>query len=66
MSEEITWRKSSRSGTGGNACVELAVGRDQTSIRDSTLGDTSPVLAFHAIEFGTFLAAINSGKYDLR
>jgi hypothetical protein len=45
--------------------VELAVGPDQTSIRDSTLGDTSPVLAFHAIEFGTFLAAIKSGSYDL-
>jgi hypothetical protein len=66
MSHEITWRKSSRSGSGSNECVELALGRDQTSIRDSKLGDASPVLAFHTVEFGTFLAAIKSGSYGPR
>lgn len=65
MSDEIMWRTSSRSGTGGNACVELAVGREQTSIRDSKLGQTSPVLAFPGDEFSTFLTAVKAGRYDM-
>lgn len=40
------WRKSSYSGANGGGCVEAGNRRDGVMIRDSKLGDASPVLAF--------------------
>lgn len=37
------WRKSSRSGSQGN-CVELRQRADAVQVRDSKLGDSSPIL----------------------
>ncbi|TDE18867.1 DUF397 domain-containing protein [Actinomadura sp. 6K520] len=35
MELEPTWRKSSRSGSSGGSCVELAQAKDRVAIRDS-------------------------------
>ncbi|TYK47040.1 DUF397 domain-containing protein [Actinomadura decatromicini] len=35
MNRELTWRKSSRSGSDGGNCVELAGLNDDVAIRDS-------------------------------
>jgi hypothetical protein len=35
MDPELTWRKSSRSGSSGGSCVELAGAKDGVAIRDS-------------------------------
>ncbi|TDC62410.1 DUF397 domain-containing protein [Actinomadura sp. GC306] len=35
MELELTWRKSSRSGSSGGSCVELAQVKDRVAIRDS-------------------------------
>ncbi|TDC55565.1 DUF397 domain-containing protein [Actinomadura sp. KC345] len=35
MERELTWRKSSRSGSSGGSCVELAQAKDRVAVRDS-------------------------------
>ena len=41
--DEVKWRKSSRSGSSGGQCVELAEAKDGIAIRDSKKPD-GPVL----------------------
>ncbi|NVI91070.1 DUF397 domain-containing protein [Actinomadura sp. BRA 177] len=43
MESELTWRKSSRSGSSGGSCVELAGAKDCVAVRDSKDPD-GPVL----------------------
>lgn len=58
MTTEPRWRTSSRSGQGNN-CVEIATNLDTIAlVRDSKLGDESPILevtptAFTALIEGT-------------
>lgn len=52
----LTWFKSSHSDE-NEACVEVALPPDgSVSVRDSKIGDTSPVLTFTADQWRTFLA----------
>ncbi|WP_084216046.1 DUF397 domain-containing protein [Pseudonocardia spinosispora] len=52
----LTWFKSSHSDD-NEACVEVAVRPDGTVLlRDSKIGDTSPILTFTATQWQTFLA----------
>ena len=56
------WRKSSFSGNGG--CVEINELPDGgAEIRDSKLGDTSPVLRFNRCEWTAHLDAVRAGEY---
>lgn len=55
MSNDKTWRKSTHSGAGNN-CVELAVGRIATSIRDTKR--PGPGLTFADRSFRAFLTAL--------
>jgi hypothetical protein len=43
---EPHWRKSSHSGTNGGGCVEAGNGDRSVMVRDTVLGESSPVLAF--------------------
>jgi hypothetical protein len=65
------WRKSSRSGSNGGACVEVAAvagskgdpGR-VVAVRDSK-NPAGPVLVFTADEWRAFTVAVRGGAFDL-
>ncbi len=54
--EVASWRTSSRSI--GTECVEAGNGTAAVGVRDSVLGDTSPVLRFNFRTWTAFLAAV--------
>jgi hypothetical protein len=63
------WRKSSFC-NGAAACVEVAMcacdDHDEVvRVRDSKLGDASPVLTFTREEWREFLAGATAGQFDL-
>jgi hypothetical protein len=49
------WQKSSRSQTQGN-CVELRLGETSVQVRDSKLGNASPVLDLDPAAYAVLLA----------
>lgn len=61
------WRKASRSNGANTGCVELrfdpATGGVQ--LRDSKLGDESPVLSFTAHELACFKNGVANGEFEL-
>lgn len=59
------WRKASASANNPN-CVEVrGLWRGSVGIRDSKLGEASPVLDVAPDEFAAFLKAAKSGALDL-
>jgi hypothetical protein len=75
-----TWRKSSRSHINGcvearwvkaassnvNGCVEVCIdGEGTVQIRDSKLGDASPILQFTPQEWACFLDGVKDGEFDV-
>lgn len=57
------WRKSPESGN--NGCVEVAAMTDGgVAIRDSKLGDGSPVLFFTEVEWDAFRKGVANGAFD--
>ncbi|MEV0055670.1 DUF397 domain-containing protein [Saccharopolyspora shandongensis] len=58
------WRKSSRSGGTGGACVEVALVVNAAGVRDSKLGDASPILPFAPGAWSAFLTAVKAGELD--
>lgn len=52
------WRKSSRSGNNQGECVEVATEVERTLVRDSKLGETSPVLGFSPGAWKRFLSTL--------
>jgi hypothetical protein len=67
MSGKTQWRKSSYSGAGGgtNECVELLVGTEQATVRDSKRPDGG-ALVFTAAGFHSFLGAVKDGRIGHR
>ncbi len=58
------WRKSSRSGTNGGNCVEVALNLPGiVAIRDSKDPD-GPRLAFTPAEWNAFIAGVRDGEFD--
>ncbi|MGH9211046.1 MAG: DUF397 domain-containing protein [Acidimicrobiales bacterium] len=57
------WRKSTYSGQNGS-CVQLADLGGGVAVRDSKLGDDSPVLLFTRTELAAFLAGAKAGEFD--
>ncbi|WP_163507093.1 DUF397 domain-containing protein [Fodinicola acaciae] len=53
-----SWRKSTRSGNNGGECVEVATKATRTFVRDTKLGETSPVLGFSSDAWKRFLGTI--------
>ncbi len=61
----LTWRKSSFSNGSGGECVEIADLPDGgRAVRDSKLGDTSPILRFTPTEWTAFIAGVHAGEFD--
>ncbi len=55
----LEWRKSSYSGSNGGSCVEVNDNLpSQTLVRDSKLGDESPILTFTPTGWRTFVATV--------
>jgi len=51
------WRKSSRSQGNGGSCVELRVSDDDFQVRDSKLGDSSPIFDLDPKDLTSLLRA---------
>lgn len=51
------WRKSSRSGNSGGNCVEVRVNDEEFQVRDSKLGDGSPIFGCRPEDFRSLLLA---------
>jgi hypothetical protein len=58
------WRKSTRSDTSGNACVEAAQLPDGVGLRDSKNPDAGH-LTVSPGAFGSLLGRIRAGEFDL-
>lgn len=59
----LRWRKSSRSGSEGGTCIEVADLDTDVAVRDSQDPD-GPMLAFGRAAFGDLVFDIRSGRYD--
>lgn len=58
------WRKSSRSGSNGGNCVEVAAVRGNMAIRDSK-NPVGPKLGFTRDQWAAFVARVQAGEHDL-
>lgn len=63
MADLTEWRTSTYSGA-NTGCVEVADTGDVIGIRDSKLGDDSPVLAFNRKEMRAFIDGVRAGEFD--
>lgn len=54
---KTAWRKSTRSGNSGGNCVEVRVNDDEVQVRDSKLGDDSPIFDCTPTDFQSLLLA---------
>lgn len=60
----LQWRKSSYSG-GAQTCVEVArVDDAHGALRDSKLGDSSPILVVGAASYTSFINSVKSGHFE--
>jgi hypothetical protein len=52
---KTAWRKSTRSGNSGGNCVEVRVNDEQFEVRDSKLGEGSPIFGCTAEDYRSLL-----------
>lgn len=57
---QARWTKSTRSNPSGNCVMTKTDGRE-IQVRDSKLGDASPILSFSFEDWGSFIAEIKRG-----
>jgi hypothetical protein len=57
------WRKSTRSGSTGGNCVEMAETPDAIGVRDSK-DASGPILTFDTDAWRGFLAEVKAGKFN--
>lgn len=58
------WRKSTRSSGNPQQCVEVGEAPGLRGVRDSKLGEASPVLAFNRATWSEFVAMVRTGPLD--
>jgi hypothetical protein len=61
----VNWRKATYSGGENGGCVEVAYLPGFVGVRDTKLGECSPVLAFTDTEWKAFVAGVKDKKFDL-
>lgn len=62
---DLTWRKSTFSNGNGGSCVEVAdVPGGGRAVRDTKLGEASPVLWYTEDEWKAFLDGVRDGQFD--
>jgi hypothetical protein len=62
--EELSWRKSSRSGANAEQCVEVARASSQNIAARDSKSPKGPILRFAQPEWRRFLNEIRQGTYD--
>nr|WP_308104431.1 DUF397 domain-containing protein [Actinocorallia sp. API 0066] len=62
--DQLNWRKSTRSGSNAENCVEVAKASTEIAIRDSK-NPHGPRHSFNHSTFQSLTKAIKSGQYDL-
>jgi hypothetical protein len=60
----LRWRKTKRSSSTGNDCVEVANLEPGTAVRDSK-DPSGPKLSFSAAEWAAFAGRVRAGALDL-
>ena len=61
------WIKASASNGGANGCFQFNFGvPGWVGLRDSKLGDASPVLVFNQTELDAMIAGARAGEFDNR
>lgn len=60
--EGLRWRKSSRSGSQGGQCVEVASTSDTWYVRDSK-NPAAGILTVHSAQWRAFLANVRTGVF---
>ena len=63
MPMDSRWRKSTKSG-GQGACVEVRLTDGTVQVRDTKLGEASPILPFTATQWASFTHALEAGHFD--
>ena len=58
------WHKATFSGGANGGCVEVGTVPGYFGVRDTKLGQDSPVLAFTRTEWQAFLAGVRAGEFD--
>lgn len=59
------WRKATKSNNNG-ACAQVrADGRGGVQVRDSKLGEASPILSFTAAEWEAFEDGVKAGEFEI-
>ncbi|SFS55701.1 DUF397 domain-containing protein [Saccharopolyspora flava] len=58
------WRKSTYSSGNPQQCVEVGEAPGLRGVRDSKLGEASPVLVFGCESWSTFMTAVRSGSLN--
>jgi hypothetical protein len=65
QSDELTWRKASRSSANGSDCVEVAeLPGGGRAVRDSK-NPSGPMLRFTPSEWDAFIHGVKDGEFDL-
>ena len=64
MNQNMVWKKSTKSGSNGGQCVEVASDADNIHVRDSK-DPHGPVLTFTPAEWDAFLDGARRGEFDL-
>ncbi|MUN39800.1 DUF397 domain-containing protein [Actinomadura litoris] len=59
----VSWRKSTKSGSEGGTCVEVATAESLIALRDSK-DPEGPRLEFGRRAFGVLVSEIRAGHYD--
>ena len=61
----LVWQKSSRSNGSGNCCEWAPLPDGGVAVRDSKLGELSPVLTFTHTEWTAFIDGVKAGEADI-